>query len=151
VDREGRFDRGTWEALGPIELLGLGCAEELGGSGGTVGDSLAVVEEIARVLPSLAVDFVLGGMTTRLLTEQDAGAARDLLPALAEGRKIASFGLSEPGAGTDLLNLRTTARGLRVSGYSTARRRGSPLRWRPTSCSCLRAPTNSTLSTARAA
>lgn len=109
-DREGTFDRPTWDALGEAGLLGLGCPEDVGGSGGTVGDSLAVIEEIASVLPSLAVDFALGGMAMRLLTEDDAGAARALLPALAEGRAIASFGLSEPGVGTDLLNLRTTAR-----------------------------------------
>lgn len=109
-DREGAFDRPTWDALGAAGLLGLGSPEDVGGSGGTVGDSLAVIEEIARVLPSLAVDFALGGMVMRLLTEDDAGAARALLPEFAEGRAIASFGLSEPGVGTDLLNLRTTAR-----------------------------------------
>lgn len=109
-DRQGVFDRAAWDALGAAGLLGLGCAEDLGGSGGTVGDSFAVVEEVARVLPSLAVDVVLGGMAMRLLSETDAGAARALLPALAEGRTIGAFGLSEPDAGTDLLNLRTTAR-----------------------------------------
>lgn len=109
-DREGVFDRATWDALGAAGLLGLGCAEDLGGSGGTAGDSFAVVEEVARVLPSLAVDVVLGGMAMRLLSENDAGAARALLPALAEGRAIGAFGLSEPDVGTDLLNLRTTAR-----------------------------------------
>ncbi len=109
-DRTGSFDRATWDAFGAAGLLGLGGAEELGGSGGTVGDSVAVVEEIARVLPSLAVDFVLGGMAMRLLSADDAGAPRELLPALADGRLIGSFGLSEPGVGTDLLSLRTTAR-----------------------------------------
>ena len=111
-DRDGTFDRPTWNALGTAGLLGLGCAEEMGGSGGTVGDAFAVVEEVARVLPSLAVDVVLGGMVMRLLTESDAGEVRSLLPALAEGRLIGAFGLSEPGVGTDLLNLRTTARQL---------------------------------------
>jgi alkylation response protein AidB-like acyl-CoA dehydrogenase len=108
-DREGAFDRATWNALADAGLLGLGGREELGGTGGTVGDALVVVEEIARVLPSLAVDYVLGGMLMRLLTEEDAGELRRLLPDLAGGRMIASFGLSEPGGGTDLLALRTTA------------------------------------------
>ncbi len=110
LDREGAFDRAVWTALGDAGLLGLGGPEELGGTGGTVGDSLVVVEEIARVLPSLAVDYVLGGMLMRLLTEDDAGALRRVLPDLAAGRMIGSFGLSEPGGGTDLLALRTTAR-----------------------------------------
>jgi alkylation response protein AidB-like acyl-CoA dehydrogenase len=110
LDREGAFARDVWRALGEAGLLGLGGPEEAGGSGGTVGDAAAVVEEIARVLPGLAVDYVLGGMTVRLLTEADAGAARRLLPDLAAGRRIGSFGLSEPDGGTDLLALRTTAR-----------------------------------------
>lgn len=110
MDREGAFDRALWSELGRAGLLGLGAPEDLGGSGGSVGDSLVVVEEIARVLPSLAVDYVLGGMLMRLFTEADAGELRRLLPDLAAGRTIASFGLSEPGGGTDLLALRTTAR-----------------------------------------
>lgn len=109
-DRDGTFHWSTWVALGEAGLLGLGAPEEQGGTGGTVGDGVAVVEEIARVLPSLAVDYVLGGMLVRLLTEPDAGDLRRLLPDLVAGRTIASFGLSEPGGGTDLLALRTTAR-----------------------------------------
>lgn len=109
-DREASFDRVTWDALGAAGLLGLGCAEDFGGSGGTVGDAFAVVEEVARVLPSLAVDVVLGGMAMRLLSESNGGGTQALLPTLATGQTIGAFGLSEPGAGTDLLNLRTTAR-----------------------------------------
>lgn len=109
-DRQGSFDRATWNALGQAGLLGIGGPEGQGCSGGTVGDSVAVTEEIARVLPSLAVDYVLGGMFVRLLTEVDAGPVGRLLPDLASGRMIGSFGLSEPSAGTDLLNARTTAR-----------------------------------------
>ena len=109
-DRLGRFDRATWEALGQAGLLGLGAPEDLGGSGGTIGDAVAAVEEIARVLPSMAVDFVLGGMFVRLLTEADAGELRATLPDLLSGQVIGSFGLSEPGGGTDLLSLRTKAR-----------------------------------------
>jgi alkylation response protein AidB-like acyl-CoA dehydrogenase len=109
VDRAGRFDRPTWTALAEAGLLGLGADEDLGGSGGSVGDAAAVVEEIARVLPSLAVDYVLGGMFVRTLTGPDAGPMRRLLPGLLSGRSIGCFGLSEPDVGTDLLNLRTTA------------------------------------------
>ncbi len=109
-DRHGSFDRATWNSLGQAGLLGIGAPEDRGGSGGTVGDSVAVTEEIARVLPSLAVDYVLGGMFVRLLTEDGAGPTRRLLPDLASGRMIGSFALSEPSAGTDLLSLRTTAR-----------------------------------------
>lgn len=110
TDREGTFDRATWQALGDAGVLGLGADEAAGGSGGTVGDALAVTEEIARVLPSLAVDYVTCGMAMRMLAGDDAGDAAAELAAIASGEKICAFGLSEPGVGTDLLNLRTSAR-----------------------------------------
>ncbi|WP_283095601.1 acyl-CoA dehydrogenase family protein [Nocardioides alcanivorans] len=110
IDRTGGFDRGLWERLGTAGLLGLGAPEELGGSGGTVGDSVAVTEEIARVLPSLAVDHVLSGMAMRMLSEADAGPVSALLPEIAAGTHVVSYGLSEPDVGTDLLRLRTSAR-----------------------------------------
>lgn len=110
VDRAGTFDRPVWAALGAAGVLGLGADEAAGGSGGTVGDALAVTEELARVLPSLAVDHVTCGMAMRMLAEPGAGAAAGHLPAIAAGEMICAFGLSEPGVGTDLLNLRTTAR-----------------------------------------
>lgn len=110
ADRDGAFDRATWSALGEAGVLGLGAPEPAGGSGGQVGDAVAVVEEIARVLPSLAVDYVICGMAMRMLAHPTAGAAAAWLPAVASGATICSFAMSEPGAGTDLLALRTTAR-----------------------------------------
>lgn len=110
IDRAGTFDRPTWAALGAAGVLGLGADEAAGGSGGTVGDALAVTEELARVLPSLAVDYVTCGMAMRMLAEAGAGSAAAHLPAIAAGEMICAFGLSEPGVGTDLLSLRTSAR-----------------------------------------
>ncbi len=123
LDRTGAFDRGVWRALGEAGLLGLAADEEAGGSGGTVGDAVAVTEEIARVLPSLAVDYVLSGMAMRMLADPGCGAVGAWLPEVAAGTRICSYGLSEPGVGTDLLALRTRAELVdgewRVSGQKT--------------------------------
>ncbi|MFC6152114.1 acyl-CoA dehydrogenase family protein [Nocardioides yefusunii] len=108
-DRTGTFPRPTWEALGAAGLLGIGADEALGGSGGTVGDAVAVTEEIARRLPSLSVDHVLSGMAMRMLADPACGSISEALPRVASGASIGSFGLSEPGVGTDLLALRTRA------------------------------------------
>ncbi|CND51695.1 acyl-CoA dehydrogenase domain-containing protein [Mycobacterium tuberculosis] len=110
MDREGTFPADAWTALGGAGLLGLGGDEADGGSGGTVGDALAVVEEISRVLPGLAVDYVLCGMAMRMLADVTGTAVRAWLPEIASGAMICSFGMSEPDVGTDLLNLRTSAR-----------------------------------------
>ena len=123
IDHEASFAADVWSALGNAGLLGLGASEERGGSGGTVGDAVAVTEEIARVLPSLAVDYVLSGMAMRMLDDPDVGHVAGWLPAVAAGERICSYGLSEPGVGTDLLNLRTKASlvddGWSVTGQKT--------------------------------
>lgn len=122
-DRDGAFDPSVWLRLGDAGLLGLGADESAGGSGGTVADAVAVTEEIARVLPSLAVDYVLSGMTMRTMADPGCGAVADWLPDVAAGRMLCAYGLSEPDGGTDLLALRTTADetddGWRVSGQKT--------------------------------
>jgi len=110
LDRDGLFASGAWSALGKAGLLGLGGDEPEGGTGGTVGDAVAVVEEIARVLPSLAVDYVTCGMAMRMLGDAKGSAADAWLPEIAAGTMLCSFGMSEPDVGTDLLNLRTSAR-----------------------------------------
>lgn len=109
LDAAGAFDRELWRTLGAAGLLGIAAPEEVGGSGGTVGDAIAVTEEIARVLPSLSVDYVLSGMVTRMLSEPDVDAPSTWLRDAAAGTRIFSYGLSEPDVGTDLLALRTRA------------------------------------------
>lgn len=122
-DREGSFDPTAWRRLGEAGLLGLGADESVGGSGGTVSDAVAVTEEIARTLPSLAVDYVLSGMAMRTLADPTCGPVSEWLPDVAAGRTICAYGLSEPGCGTDLLALRTKADRAgdewRVSGQKT--------------------------------
>ena len=122
-DREGSFDATIWRQLGESGLLGLGADETVGGSGGSVADAVAVTEEIARVLPSLAVDYVLSGMAMRTMADRQCGHVATWLPEVAAGRMLCSYGLSEPDGGTDLLALRTsaeeTADGWCVSGQKT--------------------------------
>lgn len=109
TDLGGGFPRQVWRALGDAGIHGIAADEELGGSGGTVGDAVAVTEELARRLPSLAVDYVLSGMAMRMLTDPACGPVASFLPRVASGEAVTSYGLSEPGGGTDLLALRTRA------------------------------------------
>lgn len=108
ADENRLFLRDVWEALGQNGMLGIGIPDELGGSGGGIAEAAIVTRELARVLPSMAVDYVLSGMVNRTLIDSDSHF--DLIPGLVSGESIYAYGLSEPGGGSDLLSLRTHAR-----------------------------------------
>lgn len=121
LDEAGDFDRAVWRALGNAGYLGLGVPEELGGSGGSVAETFIVTAEIARRLPSLAVDYVLCAMTARTLAEHGSAGQRRWLADMTSGSLVCAYGMTEPGGGTDLLQLTTaateTADGWRVTGH----------------------------------
>ena len=108
ADESRTFLRDVWEALGENGMLGIGIPEDVGGSGGGVADAAIVTRELARVLPSMAVDYVLSGMVNR--TVIDSNSHFDLIPGFVSGARIYAYGLSEPGGGSDLLALRTNGR-----------------------------------------
>jgi len=99
--------------MGRMGLFGLPVPEEYGGMGG---DYLALglaLEELARVDSSVAITLEAGvglGIMPlfRFGTEEQK---RQWLPALCAGEKLAAFGLTEPGGGTDVAGaMRTRAR-----------------------------------------
>ena len=59
ADRNRTFLRDVWKTLGENGMLGLGMPVDCGGSGGGVAESTIVTRELARVFPSMAVDYVL--------------------------------------------------------------------------------------------
>jgi short-chain 2-methylacyl-CoA dehydrogenase len=100
------------EQMGGLGLFGLPFPEEYGGSGADFLTLCLAIEEIARVDSSLAITLEaavgLGAMPIyRFGTEEQK---QKWLPPLAEGDELASFGLTEPGGGSDAGATRTTAR-----------------------------------------
>jgi alkylation response protein AidB-like acyl-CoA dehydrogenase len=103
-----------WEVvreLGPLGLLGIAVPEEYDGAGMGALAVAVVVEEIARYDGSLALTVAshngLGtGHILRFGTEEQR---RRWVPPLARGEKLAAWGLTEPGSGSDAAGLRTTA------------------------------------------
>jgi short-chain 2-methylacyl-CoA dehydrogenase len=111
LDREGRFPYDLVAELAELGLMGIPVpAEYEGGGGDTVSYALAV-EELTRIDSSVAITVAahtsLGTMPI-LLFGSDEQKQR-WLPDLASGRKLAAFGLTEPGAGSDAGATRTTA------------------------------------------
>src|SRR5438105_4932179 len=110
-DREERFPRDTVAQLGELGLLGMAVPEELGGS---QLDTLAiamVIEEVARWDGSLALTVAShnGLGTSHILRFGNDEQRRRFIPDIAAGRKLAAWGLTEPGSGSDAAAMRTTA------------------------------------------
>ena len=97
--------------MGEMGLFGLPFPEEYGGMGGTYFDLCLAIEEIGRVDQSLGITLEaavgLGAMPVWKFGSDEQ--RRELLPPLARGEKLAGFGLTEPGAGSDAAGLVTTA------------------------------------------
>jgi short/branched chain acyl-CoA dehydrogenase len=100
------------QEMGAMGLFGLPFPEEYGGSGGTYLDLCLAIEEIGRIDQSLGITLEagvgLGAMPIwKFGTEEQK---RRWLPPLARGERLAGFGLTEPGGGSDAGALRTRAR-----------------------------------------
>ncbi|MEV0267412.1 MAG: acyl-CoA dehydrogenase [Hamadaea sp.] len=98
--------------MGSMGLFGLAFPEEFGGMGGDYLAHCLAIEEIARVDSSVAITLEaaisLGAMPIfKWGTEEQK---QRWLPDLVAGRKLAGFGLTEPGAGSDAGGTRTTAK-----------------------------------------
>jgi len=110
-DREERFPRDVVSQLGELGLLGMTVPEELGGSALDTISVAAVVEEIARWDGSLALTVAShnGLGTSHLLRFGSDELRQRYIPDIAAGRKLAAWGLTEPGSGSDAAGMRSTA------------------------------------------
>ena len=112
IDREGRFPYELVAGLAELGLMGIPVPEEHGGAGADTLSYAIAIEELTRVDSSVGVTVAahtsLGTMPIVLFGNDEQ--RRRWLPDLASGRRLAAFGLTEPGAGSDAAAVRTTAR-----------------------------------------
>ena len=111
LDREHRFPYELVAELAELGLMGMTVPEEYGGAGADTLSYAIAVEELTRIDSSVAITVAahhsLGTLPIyHFGTEEQK---REWLPDLASGRKLAAFGLTEPGAGSDAGATRTTA------------------------------------------
>ncbi len=112
LDREKRFPYEIVEKLGNLGLMGIPYPQEFGGGGS---DNLAyavAIEELTRVDSSVAITVAahtsLG--TWPIYQFGDERQKQEFLPDLCSGSRLGAFGLTEPEAGSDAGNTKTTAR-----------------------------------------
>lgn len=109
-DNEGQLDRGVLEALCDLGFGGIYTGEEFGGSGLSRLDAVLIFEALSMGDISHATFLSIHNMATWMV---DSFASDDLrsqyIPRLTAGELIASYCLTEPGAGSDAASLKTRA------------------------------------------
>ncbi|GGY37447.1 acyl-CoA dehydrogenase family protein [Streptomyces tanashiensis] len=110
-EKDGIVSREVWLAAGRQGLLGIAVDEEYGGGGNPDFRYGAVLaEEFTRAgAPGLAIGLhndIIGPYLTSLGTEEQK---RRWLPGFCSGELVTAIAMTEPGAGSDLQGIRTTA------------------------------------------
>jgi short/branched chain acyl-CoA dehydrogenase len=111
LDRQGRFPYELVGELAELGLMGMTIAEEYGGAGADTVSYAIAIEELTRIDSSVAITVAahhsLGTLPIYYFgSEEQKG---EWLPYLASGKRLAAFGLTEPGAGSDAGATRTRA------------------------------------------
>jgi acyl-CoA dehydrogenase len=102
-------DAGAWSAAGRAGILLPDVPEDYGGGGGTFAHEAVVLEELARA----GVHFgsaIQSTVAHYILAYGSEEQKRTWLPRMARGERVAAIAMSEPGAGSDLQAIKTSAR-----------------------------------------
>ena len=115
-DRDHHFPVDVVQKMGQLGLMGLTAPEEYGGAGmagedGGFTSLCLAIEEIGRVDQSLGItlEAAVGLGINPILTFGSEEQKQAWLPDLVAGQRLAAFGLTEPGAGSDAAATRTRA------------------------------------------
>ncbi|WP_441295292.1 acyl-CoA dehydrogenase family protein [Massilia frigida] len=116
-------DRDLWHKGGAMGILCADIPEQYGGSGGSFAHQAIVFEELGYC-GDMAFGIHVHAIVAHYLLNQGTEAQKlKYLPKLASGEMVAAIAMSEPGAGSDLKGIRTTAvktaDGYKVNGSKT--------------------------------
>ncbi|WP_368649141.1 acyl-CoA dehydrogenase family protein [Castellaniella ginsengisoli] len=110
-DEEHIFPREAFTKAGELGFCAMYAPESIGGLGLPRLDATLVFEEMAAVDPSTTAFITIHNMATWMIGRWAQPGVRDHWgPLLASGEKLASYCLTEPGAGSDAASLTTSAR-----------------------------------------
>jgi len=100
-----------WNDLGAAGLLGLHLPEDYGGGGGGMAEAVVVVEELAAQGMPLLIWVISPAICGSILAcHGSEEMKRRWLPPIADGTKKMAFGLTEPDAGSNSHDIKTTAK-----------------------------------------
>ena len=111
IDRTNTFPRDLWPEMGALGLLGITVEEEYGGAGLGYVEHCITMEEISRGSGSVGLSY---GAHSNLCVNQIRRNGNEeqkgrYLPKLISGEHLGALAMSEPGAGSDVVSMRTRA------------------------------------------
>src|SRR4051794_23796547 len=111
TDRSNEFPMPLWRKLGELGMLGITVEEEYGGAGLGYLEHVVAMEEISRASASVGLSY---GAHSNLCVNQvrrngTEAQKRRYLPKLISGEHVGALAMSEPGAGSDVIGMRTRA------------------------------------------
>ncbi len=110
-DRTEQFNLPLFRRAGELGLLGVTVDEQYGGSGMDAVAAVIVHEELAAVDPGFTLAYLAHSMlfVNNLAHNGSDAQCRKYLPRACSGEIVCGMGMSEPGAGTDVLGMQTRA------------------------------------------
>ncbi|MGE0714638.1 MAG: isovaleryl-CoA dehydrogenase [Alphaproteobacteria bacterium] len=111
IDRTNEFPNDLWRKMGDLGVLGVTVEEEFGGAGLGYLEHCVAMEEISRASASVGLSY---GAHSNLAVNQirrngSEAQKRRYLPKLISGEHVGALAMSEPGAGSDVVGMRTRA------------------------------------------
>jgi len=111
IDRDNEFPRDLWPEMGALGLHGITVEEDYGGAGLGYLHHCVAMEEISRASAAVGLSY---GAHSNLCVNQirrngSEAQKRKYLPKLISGEHVGALAMSEPGAGSDVVSMRTRA------------------------------------------